>query len=371
MKKTLEIIGLPVVDLSTGNQLGTVYDLLINEEKGSADYFIIDDGLILLGARVIDARDVKGIGEYALTVAKKEAVKDIIRVDAAVNLYKKKIKVKNTKVITQRGKLIGETGDICIDEKDCLVSAVEFIPYDKKDKTRLIRREGIVTFGENLVVVKECISEVMNTELDKACVDISDAEDEKSKLLRQYEVNDEEIMYKEPLEARSVDITRAPPKQPETRNTAKREQNEKKVASSAPAQNKEVQAVSSRPKIAKQNEIKETAVDNEIKEDISDTVNSSFEEGISAKNVYYRPGVKQYEIHKKQAADNLKKEQPKSSELFEMKQREYLLGRKVTKQIQDKMGNCILDIGDLITEDAMNKAKESGRFIELVMNNKP
>ncbi|MGE5473393.1 MAG: PRC-barrel domain-containing protein [Ignavibacteriales bacterium] len=368
MKKTSEIIGLPIVDLSTGNQLGTVHDLLINEEKGSADYFIVDDGLLLLGARVIDARDVKGIGEYALTVAKKEAVKDIIRVDAAVNLYKKKIKVKNTKVLTQQGKLVGETGDVYIGEKDCMISALEFIPYDKKDKARLIRREGIVTFGENLVVVRECVSEITDIDLNKDCIGVGKIENDESKLLRQYEMSDKEVMYKEPLEAKSIDITRAPAKQSEAKNITKKEQSERKVIEQA-VQEKELHPAPSRPKAAKQEEIKEIVTDKDINEE--DIANSSFEEGISAKNVYYRPGVKQYEIHKKQAADNIKKEQPKSSELFEMKQREYLLGRKVTKEISDKMGNSILSIGDLITEEAMNKAKDAGRFIELVMNNKP
>jgi len=369
VKKTLEIIGLPVIDLSTGSQLGMIYDLIINEEKGSVDYFVVDDGLILLGAKVIDARDVKGIGEYALTVAKKESIKDIIRVDLAINLYKKKIKVKNTRVITQNGKLIGETGDIYINEKDCLISAVEFIPFDKKAKARIIPRKGIVTFGENLVVVIDVANEISGAEVSKDTVDVEAIEDEKSKLLHQYEVNDEEIMYKEPVEAKNVDITRAPVKQSEVKNTSKKEQVEKKVAASV-VQEKEAQPISSKAKITKKEEVEEVAV-KDSEENAKEMGDSSFEEGLSAKNVYYRPGVKQYEIHKKQVAENLKKEQPKSSELFELKQREYLLGRKVTKEIRDKMGNSILNTGELITEDAMNKAKETGRFIELVMNNRP
>ena len=365
MKKTLEIIGLPVVDLSTGNQLGTVYDLVINAEKGSADYFIVDDGFILLGAKVIDARDVKGIGEYALTVEKKEAVKDIIMVDSAVNLYKKKIKVKSTKVLTQKGKLIGETGEIYISENDCLISAVEFYPYDNKAKARIIPRKGIVTFGENLVVVVDKINEIQDAELSKEYTEIGVIQ---GKLPKQVEVKDEEISYKEQVETKSVDITRAPAKQQETKSAPKKELVDKKVTAPA-AENTDDYSISPKTKIAKQEEpVEEKQI---LKDEAAEAVNTVFEEGLSAKNVYYRPGVKQYEIHKKQAAENLKKEQPKSSELFEIKQREYLLGRKATKEIHDKMGNNILSTGELITEETMNKAKESGKFIELVMNNRP
>jgi len=368
MKKTLEIIGLPIVDLSTGNELGTVYDLVINAEKGSADYFIVDDGFILLGAKVIDARDVKGIGEYALTVEKKEAIKNIIMVDSAVNLYKKKIKVKNTKVLTQKGKLIGETGDIYISENDCLISAVEFYPYDKKAKARIIPRKGIVTFGENLVVVVDKINEIQDAELSKEYTEVGAIQGGEEKLPKQFEVKDEEFSYKEQVETKSVDITRAPAKQQETRSIPKKELADKKVTAPV-VENTENHSVSSKTKIAKQEEvIEEQQI---LEDDAAEAVNTAFEEGISAKNVYYRPGVKQYEIHKKQAAENLKKEQPKSSELFELKQREYLLGRKATKEIHDKMGNNILSTGDLITEETMNKAKESGKFIELVMNNRP
>lgn len=370
MKNTSQIIGLPVVDLSTGTQLGTIYDLIINDDKGSVDYFLLDNGFILLGAKVIDAKDIKGIGEYALTVAKKEAVRDILRVDAAVNLYKKKIRVKNTKVLTQKGKLIGETGDIYISEKDFLISAVEFIPFSKKDKVRIIPRKGIVTFGENLVVVIDDFKDVTDVESSEY-TDVSPIEDQKSKAPEQHEIKDEEIMYKEPAESKTVDMVRVPTKHSESRSLPKKEQIEKKPVPSE-AQNIEQQVAVPKARTDRQEEkVKEQPLAHRPDGDLSEPENIVFEEGISAKNVYYRPGVKQYEIHKKQAAETLKKEQPKSSELFEIKQREYLMGRKVTKEIKDKMGNSILNTGDLITEDAMNRAKESGKFIELVMNNRP
>jgi len=56
--------------------------------------------------------------------------------------------------------------------------------------------------------------------------------------------------------------------------------------------------------------------------------------------------------------------------LFEQRQRQYLKGRKATKTITDNVGKVIVDSGDIISEDIIDIAKNNGRLIELVMNNK-
>jgi hypothetical protein len=39
--------------------------------------------------------------------------------------------------------------------------------------------------------------------------------------------------------------------------------------------------------------------------------------------------------------------------------------------IKDSKGNQILSEGEVITEEAVNMAKDAGKLIEIVMNNKP
>lgn len=156
MKKTQKILGLPIISISDGMEVGKVKSIIINAEKGAIDYIVVDSGIQIFSARVIPNEDVLGIGEYALTIENEGVITDISRIPAAIQLLQKDIHVKGTKVLTKKGRLIGEIGDIYIDENDgCKITGLEFIADITQKKIRLIPRDSVITFGKNLTVVKE------------------------------------------------------------------------------------------------------------------------------------------------------------------------------------------------------------------------
>jgi len=57
-----------------------------------------------------------------------------------------------------------------------------------------------------------------------------------------------------------------------------------------------------------------------------------------------------------------------AAELFEQRQRQYLVGKKVTKAIYNSTGGVIINSGEVITEQSINEVKANGKLIELVMN---
>lgn len=59
-----------------------------------------------------------------------------------------------------------------------------------------------------------------------------------------------------------------------------------------------------------------------------------------------------------------------ASLLFEQRQRQYLRGRYATKTITDSNGNIIINEGMRIDDEIIDKAKEKGKLVELVMNNR-
>jgi outer membrane biosynthesis protein TonB len=69
-----------------------------------------------------------------------------------------------------------------------------------------------------------------------------------------------------------------------------------------------------------------------------------------------------------------KKEQESQADeeagLFEERQKLYLLGRKVTKNILDRKGAIIAKEGTEITEAIIENAKKEGKMVQLVMNNR-
>lgn len=60
--------------------------------------------------------------------------------------------------------------------------------------------------------------------------------------------------------------------------------------------------------------------------------------------------------------------QPKTVDLFKQKQREYLIGRTVNKDIIAADGSIIIRKGEVITAAIVDKAESEGKFQELVLN---
>jgi uncharacterized protein YrrD len=167
MKKTQKILGLPIISISDGMEVGKVKSIIINAERGAIDYIVVDSGIQIFSARVIPNDDVLGIGEYALTIENEGVITDINRIPAAIQLLQKDIHVRGTKVLTKKGRLIGEIGDIYIDEGDnCTITGLEFIADITQKKVRIIPRDSVITFGKNLTVVKEDVeSSLLDTPL--------------------------------------------------------------------------------------------------------------------------------------------------------------------------------------------------------------
>lgn len=182
MKKTKEIVGLPIISISDGIEVGKVKTVIINAEKGAIDYVVVDSGIQILSAKVIPTEYVLGIGEYALTIENEDAINDISKIPAAIDLLQKNIQVKGTKVLTKKGRLIGEIGDIYIDEEDnCTIIGLEYIADITQKSIRIIPRDSIITFGKNLVVVKEDVeSKLLDRASELATEDTSDLEKKNS-----------------------------------------------------------------------------------------------------------------------------------------------------------------------------------------------
>ncbi len=184
MKKTKEIVGLPIISISDGIEVGKVKTVIINAEKGAIDYVVVDSGIQILSAKVIPTEYVLGIGEYALTIENEDAINDISKIPAAIDLLQKNIQVKGTKVLTKKGRLLGEIGDIYIDEEDnCNIIGLEYIADITQKSIRIIPRDSIITFGKNLVVVKEDVeSRLLDRAVDLASEEAGESEKKNSEV---------------------------------------------------------------------------------------------------------------------------------------------------------------------------------------------
>lgn len=161
MKKTQEIIGLPIISISDGQEVGKVKSIIINADRGTIDYVVVDSGIQILSARIISTESVLGIGEYAMTIENEGVVNDISKIPAAIDLLKKNIEIKGTKVLTRKGRLIGEIGDFYIDENTFKIVGLEYIADITQKRVRIIPRESVITLGKNLIVVVDEVEDAL------------------------------------------------------------------------------------------------------------------------------------------------------------------------------------------------------------------
>ncbi len=152
MKKSTQIVGLPIISISEGQQVGKVKSLVINPDKGSIDFLTIEHEDWQVSVKAIPFKKVVGIGEYAVTVESDSAVIDLNEIPIANQLVNKKIKITNTKVMTRKGELLGEVTEYFIDDETGNILGV-LLNLPNREVT--LASDSILTYGKDIIIVKE------------------------------------------------------------------------------------------------------------------------------------------------------------------------------------------------------------------------
>ncbi|WP_251549399.1 PRC-barrel domain-containing protein [Neobacillus muris] len=152
MKNSKQIGGLPIINISDGNQLGKVKSLVINPDKGSIDFLTIEHEDWQVSVKAIPYKKVVGIGEFAVTIESENAVIDLNEIPIANQLVNKKIKIVNTRVMTRKGELIGVVNEYYVDQETGDILGMELTVGNKQVA---IASEQVVTFGKDIIIVKE------------------------------------------------------------------------------------------------------------------------------------------------------------------------------------------------------------------------
>lgn len=162
MKKTRDIIGLPIINIIDGIEVGRVKNIITNAAKGAIEYLLIDSEIQYLSAKIVPTVNILGIGEYAVTIDNEDVIRDLNEIPSAIELLQKDIQISGTKLLTKKGSLIGEVGDFYVDEDNgCNILGFE---YMHNNKIKIIPRSSVISISKNFVVVTE---EVKNTLVDK------------------------------------------------------------------------------------------------------------------------------------------------------------------------------------------------------------
>ena len=296
MKKSIEIIGLPVISITEGRELGMSKTLLIDAKNGTIAAITIEDEDWYRGVKLLPYSSVIAIGEDAVTVTNSENILTLEDAGDYEAMMDANIKIIGTKAITKSGTIQGKVVEIYVGDN----GKIEKCEIEARDGSLSeITSDQISIFGKQVTVI--------DSDLEK-----------KTEL----------IAPKAPAAAVAAPKAEAPKAEPAKAEAPKAEPKQE----AKPAEPKAVPAPA--PKAEPKQEAK--------------------------------PAPK---------AEPAKAEAPKADPSIQMadkateeRHRRFLLGKTVTRKITTDSGVVLVNEGDTVTEEVLQKVKIANKFIDLSMN---
>ena len=323
MKKSVDILGLPVISITEGRELGMSKTLLIDAPNRVVAAITIEDEDWYRGVKLIPYDNVIAVGEDAVTINNSE---NILTLDAAGDfetLLDDNIRVIGTKAITRSGVIQGNITEIFIGEdgsiEKCEITAPE-------GSTSEVTADQVSIFGKEVTVISP--EGDAGKKSDAAAAPAAPAVTAPAA----------EPAAAEPvMEMPAAEAAAAP----QAEESAPAEE-------AAPAQEQPAEESAPAPVPAAEPTIEELAVE----EPPAAAPASPAEEPAPVE-----------ELAAEETAED------KSAErVNEDRHRRFLLGKKATRTIKMDNGVVIVEAGADITEEVLQKAKLGNKFIELSMS---
>ena len=336
MKKSVDILGLPVISITEGRELGMSKTLLIDAPNRVVAAITIEDEDWYRGVKLIPYDNVIAVGEDAVTINNSE---NILTLDAAGDfetLLDDNIRVIGTKAITRSGVIQGNITEIFIGEdgsiEKCEITAPE-------GSTSEVTADQVSIFGKEVTVISpegdagkksDTAAAPAASAVTPTVVDVAAAEpvaEVAAPVVEEPAAVAPNVPVEEPAPAVEAAAPEPAPASPEAAAQEPAEVAAPAVEEPA-AVVPEVPAAEPAPAAAP------------AQEPVAET-----------------------------AAPAAEPAEDKSAErVNEDRHRRFLLGKKATRTIKMDNGVVIVEAGADITEEVLQKAKLGNKFIELSMS---
>ena len=151
MKTSAEILGLPVISITEGRELGMSKTLLIDAKNGAVAAITIEDDDWYRGVKLIPFESVIAVGADAITITNSE---NILTLEDAVdfeNLLDENVRIIGTKAITKAGTIQGSVSEIYVGDDGKVVQCE--ISDPQGNFLDNISSEQISIFGKQVTVI--------------------------------------------------------------------------------------------------------------------------------------------------------------------------------------------------------------------------
>ena len=334
MKKSLEILGLPVISITEGRELGMSKSLLIDAKNGTVAAITIEDEDWYRGVKLLPYSSVIAIGSDAVTVTGSDKILTLEDAGDYESMLDANIKIIGTKAITMSGTIQGKVSEIFIGEN----GKIEKCEIEAADGSLSeITAEQVSIFGKQVTVI-EAESEKKTELLNRIKQD--DANKPAPKIDPEPEIA-APAPEPEPVAVPEPEITLEPAApEPVIEETVPEPVVEETVVPEVEAET-----------------IAETAPEPVVEEPVA-------EETPKTEAVVEEPVI---ETVPEPVAEEPAKENKKSDPITD-RHRRFLLGKTATRQIVSENGVVVVEQGETVTEAILQKASMTNKFIELSMN---
>ena len=329
MKKSVDILGLPVISITEGRELGMSKTLLIDAPNRVVAAITIEDEDWYRGVKLIPYDNVIAVGEDAVTINNSE---NILTLDAAGDfetLLDDNIRVIGTKAITRSGVIQGTISEIFIGDdgsiEKCEITAPE-------GSTTEVTADQVSIFGKEVTVISP--EGDAGKKSDAAAAPAAPA-----------------------VTAPAAPVAAAEP----VAEVAAPAVEETAPVAEPPAEElvpvAEPEPVVEEP-VAEPAPVVETAPESEVPVVEEAPVEVPAEEPAPVAEAAPAPEEPAAEPAEDKSAERVNED----------RHRRFLLGKKATRTIKMDNGVVIVEAGADITEEVLQKAKLGNKFIELSMS---
>lgn len=125
MLKGNEVIGKPVVSYSTGRRIDTVKDLIFDQNSNRLLGFLISEGGWFSSPRILLLKDILAIGADAIIISSKDNVFEAKQVPEISKILEYNNVLKGTRILTTDGRNLGTMVDLYFDSDTGVVEGYE------------------------------------------------------------------------------------------------------------------------------------------------------------------------------------------------------------------------------------------------------
>ncbi|MBQ7454029.1 MAG: PRC-barrel domain-containing protein [Selenomonadaceae bacterium] len=384
MKKSVEILGLPIISITEGRELGTSKSLLIDAKNGVIAALTIEDDDWYRGVKLIPYESIIAIGEDAITITHSDNILNLEEAGDYERLLVENIRVIGTKAITKSGRIQGKVTEVFIGEGG-RIEQCEITTPD--GSTNEVTAEQISIFGKQVTVINvdaekknslneapafEPAFEAFSTEqqpeisapliVETEPVEIPQAEE---KIVEPVEVPQAEEKSVEPVEVpqaeeKIVEPVEVPQAEEKIVEPVEVPQVEEKIV-------EPVEVPQVEEKIVEPVEVPHVEAPKKLSDEEQKIASMTQQaEDLKAALQKARASQKQSAPAPEPAPQLSQKMQVEKA--VDERRRRVLLGKHATKTITAEGGTLVVEAGGEVTEDVLQRARLANKFIELSMN---